>query len=309
MDAARTAAWRAFGTTAVVVVTRAGQLAASCAAVRGVLDAIDLTASRFRDDSEIARVNAAGGAPVRVGELFVRAARCALRAARITDGDLDPTIGTSMRVAGYDRDFAAIRAGAPVRFERAAGWRAVELDDARGLIRVPAGVELDFGATAKALAADLAAQAAAAAVDGGVLVSIGGDLAAAGPPPAGGWPVRLGDDHAGALDGPGPAIAVRAGGLATSSTTVRRWRRGDAECHHILDPSTGAPADVRWRTVSVAAASCVDANIASTTAIIRGERALDWLERGGLPARLVACDGTVALAGGWPVADGAGAAA
>jgi FAD:protein FMN transferase len=300
MDSAPTAAWRAFGTTAVVVVTRAGELAASRGAVSGVLDAIDLACSRFRGDSEIARVNAAGGAPVRVGELFVRAARCALRAARITDGDLDPTIGSSMRVAGYDRDFAAIRAGGPVRFERAAGWRCVQLDDARGLIRVPAGVELDFGATAKALAADLAAQAAAAAVEGGVLVSIGGDLATAGPPPAGGWQVRVGDDHAGALDGPGPAIAVRSGGLATSSTTVRHWRRGDADCHHILDPATGAPADVRWRTVSVAAASCVDANIASTTAIIRGERAPAWLESAGLPARLVGADGVVTLTGAWP---------
>ena len=304
-----TETFRALGTTVVVAVARAGDLAGAVTVVRRVLAAVDAAASRFRDDSEIARVNAAGGAPVAVSALFARAARCALRAAHATDGDLDPTIGGPMRVAGYDRDFAAIRDGAPLRFARAGGWRAVTLDEARGTIRVPAGVELDFGATAKALAADLAAQDALAVADAGVLVSIGGDIAIAGPAPQGGWAVRVADDHAAPLDAPGQTVAVHRGGLATSSTTVRRWRRGDAELHHILDPRTGVPAAGRWRTVSVAAPTCLDANVASTTAIIRGERALDWLERGGLPARLVACDGTVALAGGWPVADGAGAAA
>jgi thiamine biosynthesis lipoprotein len=301
MDAAvQTTTWTALGTTVVVGVTDYGELVPASRAVTHVLAAIDRSCSRFREDSEIARVNAADGAPVRVSGIFMDAARCALRAARITDGDLDPTIGASMRVAGYDRDFASIRAGAPVRFTRAAGWRCVTLDDARGLIRVPAGVELDFGATAKALAADLAAGRAGARVVGGVIVSIGGDLAVAGTPPPGGWPIRVGDDHAAAAEAPGQTVAVRSGGLATSSTTVRRWRRGQVELHHILDPASGAPAVERWRTVSVAAASCVDANIASTTAIIRGDAAPAWLAAAGLPARLVASDGAVTLAAGWP---------
>jgi thiamine biosynthesis lipoprotein len=299
-SAARTATWTAFGTTVVVGVTRAGDLEPANRVVSSVLAAVDRACSRFRADSEIARVNAADGAPVHVSGMFVRAARCALRAARITSGDLDPTIGASMRVAGYDRDFAAIRAGAPVRFTRAAGWRCVALDEARGVIRVPAGVELDLGATAKALAADLAADGAGARVEGGVIVSIGGDLAVAGTPPSGGWPIRVGDDHAAPADAPGQTIAVHSGGLATSSTTVRRWRRGHAELHHILDPATGAPAVERWRTVSVAAGSCVDANIASTTAIIRGDGAPAWLAAAGLPARLVGADGAVTLAAGWP---------
>jgi len=301
----RTASWPALGSTAVVGVTRADQLPAARRAVAAILDAVDRACSRFREDSEIARVNAAGGAPVGVSPMFVRAARCALRAARITDGDLDPTIGTSMRAVGYDRDFGAIRAGAPVRFARAAGWRCVALDDARGVVRVPAGVQLDFGATAKALAADLAAASAGAVIDGGVIVSLGGDLALAGVAPPGGWAVRIADDHAAGADAPGQTVALRSGGLATSSTTVRRWRRGAADVHHILDPATGAPAAERWRTVSVAAASCVDANIASTTAIIRGERAHDWLAAAGLPARLVGADGTVVFAPGWPADEAA----
>jgi thiamine biosynthesis lipoprotein len=108
------------------------------------------------------------------------------------------------------------------------------------------------------------------------------------------------EDHSSPLDGPGQTVALRGGGLATSSTTVRRWKRGERELHHILDPASGRPAQECWRTVSVAAACCVDANIASTAAIVRGGRAPDWLESLGLPSRLVAIDGTVSFAAGWP---------
>jgi thiamine biosynthesis lipoprotein len=300
MDSIRSATWRALGTTVVVAVSEPEELDRACDTVRGVLCEIDRACSRFREDSEISRLNAAGGRPVRVSRLFLRATRCALRSAQLTGGDLDPTIGSSIRVAGYDRDFAAIRAGAPVRFRRAAGWRCVQLDEANAVVRVPAGVELDFGATAKALAADIAAHGVGEQIDGGVLVSIGGDLATAGTAPTGGWSVRVTDDHAGAADAPGQTIALRSGGLATSSTTVRRWKRGSSELHHILDPATGAPVSEYWRTVSVAAACCVDANIASTTAIIRGASALDWLADAGLPARLVGVDGAVTVLAGWP---------
>ena len=298
--ATTTASWRALGTTVVVVTTSPGDLDAAAELVRAGIDEIDRACSRFRTDSELSRLNAAAGSPRRVSRIFVRATRCALRAAALTDGDLDPTIGSSLRVAGYDRDFAQIRAAGAVRFRRASGWRCVELDDAHSIVRVPAGVELDFGATAKALAADIAAADAAHATGGGVLVSIGGDIATAGVVPAGGWPVRVADDHAGGADQPGQTIALHGGGLATSSTTVRRWRRGDEELHHILDPASGRPAVEHWRTVSVAAATCVDANIASTASILRGESAPRWLERLALPARLVALDGSITRTGGWP---------
>jgi thiamine biosynthesis lipoprotein len=302
------ASWPALGTSATVVVVDRARLAVACAGVQEVIEEIDRAASRFREDSEISRVNAAGGAPVPVSEAFVRAARCALRAAQITGGDLDPTIGASLRIAGYDRDFALLRPGAAVRFAGAAGWRCVELDDARRMIRVPAGVELDFGATAKALGADVAAARASTRIGGGgVLVSLGGDIATAGSAPAEGWAVRVTDNHEAGPGAAGQTIALRSGGLATSSTTRRRWTRGAANVHHILDPATGAPAHEHWRTVSVAAACCVDANIASTTAIIRGAGAPAWLEGAALPARLVAADGTVTLAGGWPAEERAAA--
>ena len=108
-------------------------------------------------------------------------------------------------------------------------------------------------------------------------------------------------------------MTIRSGGLATSSTTVRQWQavlaRGDDppdlpavqhQMHHIIDPATGAPASSPWRTVSVAAATCADANIASTASIVKGAQAIGWLATAGLPARLVAHDGTVTVTAGWP---------
>jgi thiamine biosynthesis lipoprotein len=208
------ARWSALGTTIAVGTSERRELADACRVVRGAVEEIDRATSRFRPDSELARLNAAGGAPLAVSPLFVRATRCALRAARLTDGDLDPTVGASLRACGYDRDLAAIRSGAPVRFTRAVGWRRVELDEERGTVRIPAGVELDYGATAKALAADIAAARIAARIRGGAFVNLGGDLALAGPSPEGGWPVRVTDDHAAGPSAAGQTIALREGGLA-----------------------------------------------------------------------------------------------
>jgi thiamine biosynthesis lipoprotein len=212
---------------------------------------------------------------------------------------VDPTVGGSLAALGYDRDFTAVPAvsGAAVVVRPVPGWRSVEVDDAAGTVRVPAGVVLDLGATAKAYAADRAAAGAAVAAGCGVLVSLGGDVAVAGECPPGGWTVHLADDSAATPDPGLPSVRIRTGGLATSSTEVRRWRRGGVGLHHIVDPLTGLPADSPWRTVSVAAASCLDAQIAATGTMVRGD---GWLRPTGLPARLVATGGDVRMVGGWP---------
>jgi thiamine biosynthesis lipoprotein len=268
------------------------------------LDAIDRACSRFRDDSELRTVLRDGNRPATISPLLAEAIRVALRAAKITDGDLDPTVGRAMSMIGYDRDFPAVlsepasgamsavpKSGQATRFvvRPVPGWRCVHLKGRE--LTVPVGVELDLGATAKALAADRAARRIAEQTDSGVLVSIGGDIAVAGAPPVGGWPVRVEDSV---------TVSIRDGGLATSSTTVRRWIRGDRVLHHILDPRTGYPANSRWRAVSVAAGSCVDANIASTTAVIRGAASPGWLGRLRLPGRLVDHDGNITTVAGWP---------
>lgn len=306
----------AFGSTALVAVTDAGALAAAVAVVERVVSEFDQACSRFRDDSELSAVNAGAGAPVHVGPVLVEAVTVALRAARLTDGDVDPTVGQALISLGYDRDFAALSgraAGALTAVADGAGpsfagrplasipgWRTVAVDAEQSTIRLAGGVSLDLGATAKALAADRAAEEASAAAGCGVLVSFGGDLAIAGAAPADGWRIRVTDDHRSGFEAPGQWISLSSGGLATSSTAVRRWDTGSGPAHHLIDPLTSRPASSVWRTVSVCAGCCLDANIASTATIIRGEKAAPWLEALGLPSRLVRTDGTVRHVGGWP---------
>jgi thiamine biosynthesis lipoprotein len=296
-----TASFGALGTTAVVAVVDPARLDAARTALERDLAAVDAACSRFRDDSELARVNASAGRTVHVGPVLLEALRVAVRASEATGGLVSPALGRALRLAGYDRTFrlVAARDGFEARFEPPPP-AAIELDEEHASVRVPPGVELDLGATAKALAADRGARAAREAAGCGVLVSLGGDIALAGAPPAGGWPVRIADDCAAPLDGAGPTVALAGGGLATSGTAVRRWRAGDAELHHVVDPRTGRPADTPWRTVTVAAASCVDANVASTVAVVLGEDAPAWLEERRLPARLAARDGGAVCVAGWP---------
>ena len=274
-----TGAFAALGTTAVACVADDARLDDALAILRDELDQIDLACSRFRDDSELAHVNRANGSPTTVSPLLCGAVAVALEAAKATDGILDPTVGAAVRANGYER--------------------MIELDPQTRSVRVPAGVELDLGATAKAFATDRAAAAIHAAVQTEVLVSLGGDIAVAGAP-EGGWSILIADDHRAPLDGPGPVIAISDGGLATSSTTVRNWTIGDTEYHHLIDPRTGTSARTPWRTVSVAASSCLAANTASSTALILGDAAPQWLAERGLAARLVGHDGALTYVGGWP---------
>jgi len=133
-----------------------------------------------------------------------------------------------------------------------------------------------------------------------VLVSLGGDIAVAGDPPAEGWAVQTSEDSNAPIDDAEETITIESGGIATSSITVRRWTRGGVVLHHIIDPTTGLPVAGPWRTASVVAASCVDANIASTAAIVKGESAIAWLAATGLQARLADRDGGVHRVSGWP---------
>lgn len=293
----------ALGTTAVVVVADPAARAAARRAVDRELDAVDRACSRFREDSELSLLNRAGGRSSAVSPLLLEAVEVALRAARVTDGLVDPTVGAAMRLIGYDRDFASVAAGGGALVLRAApvpGWRLVHVDRASGRVQLAGGAELDLGATAKALCADRAAAAAAAATGSGVMVGLGGDIAVTGPPPAGGWRIRVADHHAAPAGSPGQTISVSGGGVATSGTAARRWTRGGRCLHHLLDPTTGLPVESPWRTVSVAAGSCVDANTASTASMVMGAAATAWLEQRRLPARLVRHDGEVVLVAGWP---------
>jgi len=292
---------RALGTFCSVLVTRPAVLGAAQQVLSGVLAEIDLACSRFRPDSELSALNRSAGESVTVSPVFARALAVALQAAEITDGDVDPTCGRSLVSLGYDKDFDELAddssdlAVSPVP---AGGWQCVEFDPGAMTVRVPDGVLLDFGATAKALASDLAAKAICAQIGSGVLVNLGGDIAMAGQPPEGGW--RIGVDDGVTRPGEQVTVAVEAGGVATSCPAARGWRRDGRNLHHIIVPSTGRPAEIYWAAVSVAAATCVDANTASTASVIRGPAAQQWLHSFNLPARLARPDGQVITTGGWP---------
>lgn len=295
--------WRALGTGVRLLVSE-GDLEAARAAVVRVLDDVDRTYSRFRDDSELSRLNAAvataavSRVPVDlpISPLLARTLAGSLDAARSTGGAVDPTVGASMRVIGYDGDFAKIAGSSrtiELKLAPVPGWSRVQLDGYRDgappRVRMPGGIELDLGATGKGLAADLAAAAAldaiGAAAGAGVLVSLGGDMATAGVPPHGGWRILIAEDSNTPSDADGEVIAIESGAVATSSTTVRRWKAGDGvTAHHIVDPRTGLSAHVAWRTVTTVAATCELANAASTASIVMGEAAPAWLEANGLPA-------------------------
>ena len=240
-------------------------------------------------------MNARPNEDVVVSRLLLTAVEAALRAARLTDGAVSPTVGEALIAHRVNPPVS----GQSVRITPAPAYTVVALDEESSAISLPTGVRLDLGATAKALAADEAAQAASTAAGCGVLVSLCGDIAVVGTPPPGGWKIRVTDDHRDG-DAPGQTVAITSGGLATSSVTVRRSGDGAEAVHHLIDPASGRPAAGHWRTASVTAGTCLDANIASTAAIILGAAAPDWLEGHGLSARLVSRGGSVRYVGGWP---------
>jgi thiamine biosynthesis lipoprotein len=288
---------RAWSCTVRLVVDDARVLRPAAADLAALLARVDGTASRFRSDSDLSRANTNAGRPVAVPRLLVDLVAAALDAGEQTGGAVDPTVGRALHALGYDRDIATIAAdGPPVTIlTPRRSWRDVRLDRDAGLLTVPLGTSLDLGATAKAYLADHAAHALARRYDTAVLVELGGDLAVAGNRPAG-WCIEVaerGDTH-------GEKVLLRHGGIATSTTVIRRWRRGGRPVHHIVDPRTGRSAAGPWRTASVYAACALAANAASTAAIVLGEQALPWLQSRNLPARLVDQDGAVTTTATWP---------
>ena len=302
-----TAQWPLWSTTARLVVSDPRALGDAEALVRATCEQVEMACSRFRPDAEIHALSRAAGRMIPVSPLLADLLAAALDAAESTGGAVDPTLGHVLTELGYDRDLADLPADAgPIRItaRRRASWRQVELHQDRA--GIPAGVELDLGATAKAFTADRCAGLVAQHLGVGVLVALGGDIATAGSAPADGWRLLVQDGP----DEPAAIVAVDAGtGVATSSTLSRRWLRDGRTMHHVVDPVTGLPAEPVFRTVTVAAPSCLRANTLSTAAVVRGEGAVAMLRTAGVPARLVLADGSLLHLGGWPPPVEAGRAA
>lgn len=290
----------ALGTEVFVAVRRPADLPAARHLAETVLTDVDEVCSRFRDDSDLRRANRHPGQWVEVDPLLVEAVRVAQDAASLTDGLVDPLLGRTLVQLGYDRDFRLLEqlgethdvAGDPPSPD---AWKLIGLGV--DTLRVPDGTELDLGATGKAWSADLIASAWEDAGLGPAVVSVGGDLRVASPDGTP-WVVDV-SEHPGA-----PAdttVTLSHGGLATSSTQVRRWTRHGVRRHHLLDPRTGRPTSGPWRTATAVGETCVAANTATTAALVLGADAPAWLDEHAVTARLVAHDGALRHLGGWPI--------
>jgi len=256
--------------------------------VRELFDTRDRRFSRFLPNSELSRVNATPSGVTLVSEELASMLDLALGAARATGGLVTPAVGGALLAAGYDRDFASLPldgdAVEPV------GVPSLESLSLRGRMLLRAApVVLDLNGVVKGKTVD-----DALALAGRGWISAGGDIATVVPLAVG-------------LPG-GGAITLDGGGLATSSLTVRSWLRGGVRRHHLIDPATGEPARTPWRDVSVAAQTCVAADVAAKAALLLGPAGPSWLDRRGLPGRFVDGRGAVHLNEHWRQATAALAA-
>jgi thiamine biosynthesis lipoprotein len=289
--------WRDWSCAVAVTVTDDRDLEVAVPAVRTVMAEVGLAASRFRDDSDLARINAQAGRWVPVGPLTLELVETAVAVARRTGGAVTPTVGAALVALGYDADIETVTARpaapqAPPGLPAPAADEAVRVDRVLGRIGVAPGTRLDLGALAKAHAVDESVRRIDGRARGGVLVSIGGDLAVHRAP-ADGWTISVSER----ADGPAEAVVIDGGALATSSTTGRRW---GADRHHVVDPRTGRCAAGPWRTATVWAPSALEANVLSTWLLVDAPAAERALARDARPARLVASDGAVRRRHGWP---------
>ncbi len=307
--AAGAESWSALGTYVHLATGEPRHLPEARRIAEMVLAEVDRTCSRFRDDSDLTRANTRPGRWTDVDPLLVAAVQVSVEAADLTDGLVDPCLGRTLVRLGYDADLHVVRrrerpTGPPPPRPAGDRWREIGLDP-EGALRVPAGVALDLGATAKAWASDLVAASVVDALGDHVLVSLGGDIRIDGPVTdlARGhgpdWTIRV-SEHPDDPDDAAQVVHLGGGGLATSSTLARRWRTQGRVVHHLVDPRTGRPTDEHWRTVTATGPSCVAANVATTAALVLGTAAVPWLEQRCVTARLVGRHGELALTGSWP---------
>lgn len=243
---------------------------------------IERIANRFRSDSELSRLNAAGGGPVSVDLLRIITLALAMREA--TGGRFDPTVHNAMVAAGYDRTFAEVPPSGAAPGPAAPGGGRVDVDHRAGRVTLGPGVALDLGGIAKGWAADRTADLLGTAGD--CLVNIGGDIAVRGRLHGAPWPVGI-------MRGDGPAtLALPRGGMATSGTDRRRWRRGGRRMHHVIDPATGRPSGTDLVRVTAVGPDAASAEAWATALLVAGrDRAAALARARGIPVVLVRADG------------------
>ena len=288
--------FRAMGTRAHVLIEGPPELLPlACREI----DRLDRLWSRFIADSDVSRLNGAGGSPVEVAPATVELIARAAEGWQITEGLFDPTLLNEVVAAGYDRDFDEVRATgggpAPARapLRPAAPGLPVLVDPASSRASVAVEVGFDSGGIGKGLGADLVADALRHEGATAAMVNLGGDLRAAGAPADGPWKVGL--DNPFEPTAPPPVqLVLRDGALATSTSLVRRWRQHGEERHHLIDPRTGRPCESDVASVSVVADQGWRAEALAKAALLVGvERALPLLTANGATGLVVDWQGRI----------------
>ena len=294
-----TARFDALGTEIIVSVTDVTYLGMVLEHTYRCVDDVDRTFSRFRPDSELERLQREGSGTRSASPLFIELLKLSLNAARSTDGLFDPTVRDALEAAGYDRSIELVESAGPgsARASLPAGrWHEIEVDARRGTVRIPEGVRLDFGGIGKGFAVDYALRGLPP-VTCGVLINAGGDLAATGPAPEGGWICDIGTTRDAE---PHETVLLEWGAIATSGLGRRTWARDGRALHHLIDAQTGKPAQSPWTFVTVIAGTCVAADVAAKTAFFKGDDGPAWIDSMGLAARFTSRDGSITHTTYWP---------
>jgi len=286
------------GSSAHLMVTGAGADLLDRARER--LTQLEQRWSRFLPDSELCRINAAGGRPVRVSADTAQIVGRSVDAWRLTGGLFDPTVLAAVESAGYDRTFEDLDPDSPVGpVGPAPGCEGIEVceDESGHTVRLPRDVRLDLGGIGKGYAADQLVHELRRWGAEGACVNLGGDVRVSGRSPSGaGWSVGIADPFRDGFDM--SVLAVAEGAVATSSRLRRRWLRGDQEMHHLIDPRTGEPARSTLVAVTVTAAEAHWAEIMAKSALVAGrETGSQLLDAHGLSALLVTHTGDVIRVG------------
>ena len=271
--------FRAMGTEIELLVETDGDASTAFAAAEAEFHRLEALLSRFRDDSELSRLNREGA--LDAGPDLARVVALALDARERTGGRFDPTIHDALVAAGYDRTFEDVAPEGHGRYQvPAVSGGAVSVHGSR--IALGAGVRIDLGGIGKGYAAERAAELLATA--GPCLVSAGGDVATRG----GSWPVGV-ETADGTI-----TLELRDGGLATSGRDRRTWRRDGRELHHLIDPRTGEPAETDLLRVTVVASDAIEAEVAAKELFLAGSRDAATTD---LAAVLVTDDGRTLMTG------------
>jgi FAD:protein FMN transferase len=240
--------------------------------------------SRFSPDSELSRINLSAGQSVRISSVMQEVLHSALRASRISDGMVTPTILGALEAAGYDRSFEELSKGEVEESESASDWAmnasgkpVMQWNSHARTVRLESGTRLDLGGIAKGWAADRAAHHLRRW--GPALVNAGGDIAITAPMEDGEpWPIGVIDPFNPEKDT--EILLVYQGGIATSGRDYRRWMKDNFWQHHIIDPRSGQPAQTDVLTATVVAPSAQAAEIAAKVVLIAGSsQGIEWLNQ------------------------------